>query len=86
MPELADTLVDGLSLAEQAGLPVVSSAVSGRAARPVTSSMRPRAPVHMPGLAWLPGAGQGQGEGGERRVACRKRRIEPFALRNGACL
>ena len=58
-----------------------SSAVSGRAARPVTSSTRPAGQPLLParpGVAGLPGAGQGQGEPGERRVACRQRRFEPF--------
>ena len=86
--ELADAFIDGLGLAEQAGLAVA-----------LRGGERPRGPPgHLvdeaagqpllparPGLARLPGAGQGQGEGGERRVACRQRRIEPLGARNRAC-
>ena len=37
-----------------------------------------------PGVAWLPGAGQGQGEVGERRLACCQCRFESFrALQPG---
>src|SRR5271166_2890623 len=79
--ELADAFIDGLGLAEQAGLPVV-----------LRGGERPRGPSgHLvdeaacqpllpagPGVTRLPGAGQGQGEGGERRLARCQRRIEPF--------
>ena len=86
--ELADAFVDGLGLAEQAGLAVVL--LGGERPRGPSGHLvgeaagQPLLPAR-PGVAWLPGAGQGQGEGGERRLACCQRRIEPFRPRNRAC-
>ncbi len=63
--ELADAFIEGLGLAEQAGLPVVlrgGERPRGPPGHLVDEAARQPLFPTRPGLAWLPGLGQGKGE------------------------
>ena len=82
-----DPLVDGLAPAEQGGLAVALLVVerSGRPSGHLVGDPAGQASLPArPGLARLPGAGQGGGEAGERG-AYAERRLEPLGPSNHAC-